>query len=275
MKKKDYLSKIPLHIVLSIGAIIMIIPFLWMFSTSIKAQNEVFVFPPTIFGKTLVWDNYLKIAERFPFGRFFINSVIVTSVVVVGQLFTSSLGGYVFARLKFKFRNTLFILYLATMMVPIHVTLIPLFLIMRFLGLVDKLTSLILPDLATAFGTFLMRQFFLTIPDSLEESAKIDGCTPFSTYWRIFIPLSKPAFATLGIFIFTGMWNDFIRPLILITSVNKMTLPLGLANMKGLYNTNWPVLMAGTFISLLPVLIIFLLAQDFYVKSIALTGLKE
>jgi multiple sugar transport system permease protein len=273
--KKRYPSKTLLYIVLSIGALIMITPFLWMLSTSLKSINEVFAYPPVIFGKVIRWDNYLNISDRYPFGRFFINSLIVTSVVVVVQLFTSSLGGYVFARLKFKFRDILFLMYLATMMIPIHVTLIPVFIIMRSLGLIDKLPSLILPDLATAFGTFLMRQFYMTIPADLEDAAKIDGCNPFSTYWRIFLPLSKPALATLGIIIFMGMWNDFIRPLIFISSLENMTLPLGLANMKGMYATNWPVLMAGTFISLLPVLVVFVAAQDFFVRSVTLSGLKE
>jgi multiple sugar transport system permease protein len=273
--KKKYPSKIILYIVLGIGALIMIAPFLWMLSTSLKSVDEVFTYPPSIIGDTIRWDNYINISDRYPFGRFFINSMIVTSVVVVGQLFTSSLGGYVFARLRFKFRDVIFLVYLATMMIPIHVTLIPIFIIMRFLGLIDRLPSLILTDLATAFGTFLMRQFYLNIPASLEDAAKIDGCNPFSTYWRIFLPLSKPALATLGVFIFMGMWNDFIRPLIFISSVENMTLPLGLANMQGMYATNWPVLMAGTFISMLPVLIFFLFAQDFFVKSVTLTGLKE
>lgn len=276
--KKKYPSKILiilLYIVLSIGALIMIAPFLWMFSTSLKSISEVFTFPPAIFGKVLRWDNYLKISERYPFGRFFINSAIVSSVVVVVQLFTSSLGGYVFARLKFRFREILFVLYLTTMMVPIHVTLVPIFITMRYLGQIDKLSSLILPNLATAFGTFLMRQFFLTIPSELEDAAKIDGCTPFGTYWRIFLPLSKPALATLGVFIFLGIWNDFIRPLVFINKISNMTLPLGLAVMQGQYSTNWPVLMAGTFISLLPVMIAFLLAQDLFIKGVTLSGLKE
>jgi multiple sugar transport system permease protein len=277
MKKKypSKILKILLYIVLSIGALVMIAPFLWMFSTSLKSISEVFTFPPAILGKVLRWDNYLKISERYPFGRFFINSVIVSFVVVVVQLFTSSLGGYVFARLKFRFREILFALYLTTMMVPIHVTLVPIFITMRYLGQIDKLSSLILPNLATAFGTFLMRQFFLTIPTGLEDAAKIDGCTPFGIYWRIFLPLSKPALATLGVFIFLGIWNDFIRPLVFINKINNMTLPLGLANMQGAYSTNWPVLMAGTFISLLPIMIAFLLAQDLFIKGVTLSGLKE
>jgi len=264
-----------LYIFLSLGALIIIIPFVWMVSTSLKSINEVFSYPPTLFGDTIRWDNYLRIADRFPFGRFFLNSTIVTSVVVVVQLFTSSLAGYVFARLRFRFRDILFLVYLATMMIPIHVTLIPVFIIMRSLGLIDKLPALMLTELATVFGTFLMRQFYLSIPDSLEDAAKIDGCNPFTTYWRIFLPLSKPALATLGVFIFMGMWNDFIRPLIFINSVENMTLTLGLANMQGLYSTDWPVLMAGAFISMIPILVVFLFAQDYFVRSITLTGLKE
>lgn len=275
MKKKNPLKIIIIYIILSLGASIMIIPFVWMLSTSLKSIDEVFSYPPALFGDTIRWDNYLRIADRFPFGRFIINSLIVTSVVVVGQLFTSSLAGYVFARLKFRFRDIIFLVYLATMMIPIHVALIPVFIIMRSLGLIDKLPALMLTELATAFGTFLMRQFYLSIPDSLEDAAKIDGCTPFSTYWRIFLPLSKPALATLGVFIFMGMWNDFIRPLIFINSVENMTLTLGLSNMQGLYSTDWPVLMAGSFISMLPVLIVFLFAQDFFVRSVTLSGLKE
>lgn len=275
MNKKSPLKIMILYIFLSLGALIIIIPFVWMVSTSLKSINEVFSYPPTLFGDTIRWDNYLRIADRFPFGRFFLNSTIVTSVVVVVQLFTSSLAGYVFARLRFRFRDILFLVYLATMMIPIHVTLIPVFIIMRSLGLIDKLPALMLTELATAFGTFLMRQFYLSIPDSLEDAAKIDGCNPFTTYWRIFLPLSKPALATLGVFIFMGMWNDFIRPLIFINSVENMTLTLGLANMQGLYSTDWPVLMAGAFISMIPILIVFLFAQDYFVRSITLTGLKE
>jgi len=275
VNKKSPLKIIILYIFLSLGALIIIIPFVWMVSTSLKSIDEVFSYPPTLFGDTIRWDNYLRIADRFPFGRFFLNSTIVTSVVVVVQLFTSSLAGYVFARLRFRFRDIIFLVYLATMMIPIHVTLIPVFIIMRNLGLIDKLPALMLTELATAFGTFLMRQFYLSIPDSLEDAAKIDGCNPFTTYWRIFLPLSKPALATLGVFIFMGMWNDFIRPLIFINSVENMTLTLGLANMQGLYSTDWPVLMAGAFISMIPILVIFLFAQDFFVRSITLTGLKE
>lgn len=263
------------HLLLFLGALTMIFPFIWMISTSLKGMGEVFVFPPTFFGEKLVWENYLRISDRFPFGLFFFNSLKVTLIVVFAQLITSSLAGFVFARLEFKYRDLLFGLYLATMMVPAQVTMIPNFILMRFYGLVDTHAALILPGLVSAFGTFLLRQFFLTIPKALEDAARIDGCTPFGIYWRIFLPLSKPALATLGVFIFMGVWNDFLGPLVFINSLEKMTLPLGLAAMQGMYSTDWPVLMAGTVLSLLPVIIIFLLAQDFFIRGVTLSGLKD
>lgn len=252
----------------------MILPFLWMISTSLKALDEVFVFPPTILGEKIMWENYLRISDRFPFGKFFLNSLKVTTIVVCAQLVTSSMAGFVFARLKFPFRDTLFALYLATIMIPFQVLMIPTFIVMRHYGLIDTHAAIILPLVVSAFGTFLMRQFFLTIPTALEDAAKIDGCTPFGIYWRIFIPLSKPAMATLGIFVFMGAWNDFFGPLVYLNTLSKMTLPLGLASMQGMYSTDWPVLMAGTVISVLPVIIVFLMAQDLFIRGVTLSGLK-
>lgn len=272
--KRVRIETILAYLILTLGAATMVLPFLWMVSTSLKSLNEVFVFPPTFFGERIVWQNYLRISERYPFGQFFLNSIKISAVVVFFQVFTSSMAGFAFARLKFPGRESLFALYLATLMVPFHVTLVPTFVLMRFFGWIDTHYSLILPSLVTAFGTFLMRQFFLTIPVELEEAARIDGCTPFGIYARIFLPLSKPALATLAIFTFMGTWNDYIRPLVFINSISKMTVPLGLASMQGSYSTDWPVLMAGTVISLAPVLIAFLLAQEFFVQGITLTGLK-
>lgn len=268
------MRKLIAFIVLSLGAASMVIPFLWMISTSLKTLREVFVFPPTFFGERLVWENYLRIADRFPFGRFFLNSTKITIIVVMVQLFTSSLAGFSFARLKFPFRDSIFALYLATLMVPYHVTLVPVFVIMRNLGWVDSHYSLIVPNLVSAYGTFLMRQFFLTLPEELVDAGKIDGCTPFGVFWRIFMPLCKPALATLGVFIFMWTWNDFVRPLIFINSIPKMTIPLGLSAMQGLYSTDWPVLMAGTFISLLPVLAVFVAAQEYFVQGVTMSGIK-
>lgn len=177
---------------------------------------------------------------------------------VSAQILTSSLVGFAFARLKFKDREPLFTLYLATMMIPSQDTNIPIFLIMKGFGLANTHASLIVPQLVTAFGTFLMRQFFLAVPQSLGDAGKIDGCSLFGNYWSMFLPMSKPTITTLGIFVFMGIWNDYFRPLIFINSVDLMTLPLGLSIMQGLYMTDWTVLMAGTFIIILPVIVIFL-----------------
>ncbi|MGG1313197.1 carbohydrate ABC transporter permease [Cohnella laeviribosi] len=262
------------HMVLIIGSAIMLFPFIWTVSTSLKAIHEVFTFPPKLFGEKILWTNYLKVSDRYPFFQFFLNTLKITAITVVCQLVTSSMAGYVFARLRFRARDSLFALYLATIIIPAQVTIIPNFFMMRTYGLIDTHWSLILPGMVSAFGTFLMRQFFLTIPAALEEAAKIDGCNPFGIYWRIFVPLSKPAMATLGIFICIGVWNDFYNPLIFLNTTEKMTLTLGLATMQGLYSTDWPVLMAGTTISIAPIIILFLLAQDLFVRGVTLSGLK-
>lgn len=266
--------KVISYITLVIGSIFMLFPFIWAVATSLKGINEVFTYPPTFFGEEIKWGNYMKISDRYPFFLYFLNTLKITTVVVIIQLFTSSMAGYVFARLRFKFRDALFGLYLATLIIPPQLTIIPNFLLMKTYGLLDTHWALILPALVTAFGTFLLRQFFSTIPVELEEAAKIDGCNPFGIYWRIFVPLSKPAMATLGIFICIATWNDFINPLIFINTTNQMTLTLGLATMQGLYSTDWPILMAGTVISIMPIVIVFLLAQDLFVRGVTLSGLK-
>lgn len=274
--QKKRLSSIASNVFLMLFAVVMIFPFLWMISTSFKSSAEVFVYPPNLIPSQIELRGYIRIFTntRLPFLRFFQNSVFITVIVVLTQVFTSACAGFVFARLRFPGREKLFFLYVATMMIPTHATLIPTFLLMRQYGLVDTHASLILPNLVSAFGTFLMRQFFLTIPDALEDAAKIDGCTPFGTYVRIFLPLSKPSLATLAVFVMLGSWNDYIRPLVFINNINKMTLPLGLSNMKGSFSTDWPVLMAGTVLAILPVLVAFLLAQDFFVKGVTLSGVK-
>ncbi len=275
MKKKALNAKIISYIILSIGSIIMIIPFIWMLSTAFKPQAEVFRLPPTLIGSRIEFGNFARVSDRFPFWLFFLNSLKISAVVVIAQLVTSSMAGFAFARLKFKGRELIFFFYLATMMIPAQVTIIPNFLLMGQLGLVNTHQALYLPALVSAFGTFLMRQFFITVPPSLEEAAKIDGCTPFGVYRRIFLPLSTPMTATLAIFVLMGIWNDYYNPLIYITTVEKMTLPLGLALMQGMYSTDWTVLMAGTTLSLIPIITAFLFAQDLFVKGVMLSGVKE
>ena len=273
-KRKQLIVKIVAHLVLLLGAITMLVPFIWMLSSSVKSLGEVFVFPPTLFGEKIVWENYTKISSRFNYFAYFLNSVKVSAWVVIFQVFTSATAGYVF-KLNFKGRDRIFTLYLATMMIPFHVTVITNFLQMSMYGLVNTLWSLMLPASVSAFGTFLMRQFFVTVPNELIEAAKIDGCNPFKTFLQICFPMAKPTIATLSIFCFMNVWNDYFTPLIYINDSRKYTLPLGLASMKGMYSTDWPVLMAASVISVLPVLIAFLFAQDAFVKGVMMTGMKE
>lgn len=274
-KTKNKITKIISHAVLLAGSFLMLVPFLWMLSSSFKDLGEVFVFPPKLLGKRLVWQNYTNISSRFNYFGYFMNSIKVSVWVVFFQVFTSALAGYVFARLNFKGRDKIFMLYLGTMMIPFHVTVITNFLQMSTYGLVNTLWSLMIPPMVSAFGTFLMRQFFITVPRELDEAAKIDGCNPFQIFIQILLPMAKSTIATLVIFCFMNTWNDYFTPLIYINNAKKYTLPLGLASMKGMYSTDWPVLMAYSTIAVLPVLIVFLFTQDAFVKGVMLSGLKD
>ena len=269
------MKKILVYILLFIGALIMLVPFIWMVSTSFKNTQEVFTFPPQLFGERIVWENYTQISDRFDYVKYFTNSVIVSAWVVFFQVLTSASAGYVFAKMNFKGRDKIFLLYLSTMMVPVYVTIITNYIQMSKYGLVNTLWSLMLPASVSAFGTFLMRQYFLTVPTELIEAAKMDGCNPLLIFFKICLPMAKSTIATLAIFCFMGTWNDYFTPLIYLNDSEKFTIPLGLANMQGLYSTNWPVLMAASVISVLPVLIAFLFAQDAFVKGVMMSGLKD
>ena len=267
--------KVITHTLLMFAALTMLIPFLWMLSSSFKSLGEVFVFPPQLFGERLVWENYTQITARFDYFAYFRNSLKVSAWVVFFQLMTSATAGYVFAKLNFRGRDKFFLLYLATMMIPFHITVITNFLQMSRYGLVNTLWSLMLPASVSAFGTFLMRQFFMTVPNELIEAAKIDGCNPLTTFIRIAFPMAKPTIATLSIFSFMHVWNDFFTPLVYIHDIRFYTLPLGLAMLSGMFSTDWPVLMAASVVATLPVLIAFLFAQDLFVKGVMLSGIKE
>lgn len=272
--KKLSFRKILAHLLLLSGGLTMIIPFLWMLSTSLKDDQQAYVFPPVWIPDPIVWSNYETVWTALPFARFFINSTFIAVLVTIGQLLTCSMGAFAFARLNFPGRDRLFILYLATMMVPFHVTLIPIFILIRSLKWLDTYQGLTVPLIFSAYGTFLLRQFFKTIPHELEDAAKIDGCGYFRIYWSIMLPLSKPALATLGIFVFMWSWNDFLWPLVITNSLEMKTLPLGLAYFLGQYTVYWNLLMAGTTIVLVPVLLVFFFAQRYFIEGITLTGLK-
>jgi multiple sugar transport system permease protein len=271
---ENFFKKTALYLVLALIGITMVLPFVWMVSTSLKEEGSVFTVKPEFIPKPAVFKNYATVWNSLPFGRFFGNSLFVAISITIGQVLTSSLAAYSFARLDFPGRDKLFLVYLGTLMIPAHVTMIPMFAFIRNLGWIDTYKALILPAMFTAYGTFMLRQFFLTIPKELEEAALIDGCSHFGIYWHIILPLSMPALATLSTFTFLGTWNDFLWPLVVTISNDKKTLPVGLATLQGQYNTDWTILMAGSVIVILPVLILFILNQRFFVKGITMTGIK-
>ena len=261
---------------LSLGGIIMLVPFLWMVLMSFKSLDEVYTFPPQILPSQFLFSNYAEVWDQVPVARFFSNSATVAISATLGVLLTSSLGGYSFARIDYPGRNTIFLLYLSTMMIPFAVIMIPLFVQMRMLGWINSLYALIVPGLFSAWGTFLMRQFMMGIPKELEEAAEIDGCGHFRIYSTIIMPLCKPVLATLAIFTFMGFWNDFLWPLIVISSRDLKTLPLGLAGFQQrvALNTPWHLVMALAVVSVLPILLIFIIGQKYYVRGIVTSGLK-
>jgi multiple sugar transport system permease protein len=263
------------HIVVYALAFITLAPFIWMILTSLKDMSEIYVYPPQFLPSEFKWDNYKKAFEAAPFGRYYFNSIFVAVTVTLGQLVTCSMAAFAFARLHFKGRNILFYLFLGTMMIPYNVTMIPSFLVLYWLGWIDTYYALIVPGLASAFGTFLLRQFFITIPRELEEAAYIDGATKLQVLRKIIVPLAKPALATLAIFTFMGVFNDFIWALIVLNSEDMQTVQLGLAIFRDRYLTQWDLLMAGSVTAVLPILIVFFFAQKYFIQGITLSGLKE
>ncbi|MBS4206056.1 carbohydrate ABC transporter permease [Lederbergia citrea] len=261
------------YILLLMVGSIFLIPFLWMLATSVKPPNEIFSIPPKWFGNKFEWRNYAEAWEYFPFLRFYLNNIIISVTSVFLVLLTSSLAAYAFARMQFRGRDTLFLLYLGTLMIPGQVTIVPLFMLMKYLNWVDTYQALILPGSFTAFGTFLLRQFFLSIPFELEDAARIDGCSRLGMYWRIILPLSGPALVTLAIFTFISQWNNFLWPLIVTNSDTMKTLPLGIAMFQTQNGTQWHLMMAASAIAIIPILILFIFAQKYFIKGITLSGM--
>jgi len=262
------------HLVLVPIALVMLVPMVWMLVTSLETLNETRHFPPQMLPHSLRFGNYTDVLKQAPFARWFVNTMIVSVATVVGNLLFSSLAAYAFARIKFFGREVVFVLILATLMIPFQVVMIPTFLIVKALGLINTLGALIVPNLANAFGIFLLRQFFRTLPAELEEAARIDGASRLGILFKIVLPLSGPALATLAVIMFLWTWNDFLWPLITIYSESHMTLQLGLATFQGAHQTNTNLLMAANVMSMIPVLLLFFFAQRYFVRGIATTGLK-
>ncbi|MBN2470237.1 MAG: carbohydrate ABC transporter permease [Anaerolineae bacterium] len=264
------------YIVLIIGAIMMVLPFAWMIDSAFMTSSEIQRRPPAWYPAEMQWQNFTGLLDVLPFGRLYLNSLIVTISTVIGVLFTSSLAGFAFAKYEFPGRETLFYIILATMMIPFFVTLIPVFFIVRQLGWINSYQGMIFPSLTSAYGIFLMRQFITSIPDELLDAARIDGAPEPMIYWRIVLPLTRPALATLGTFVFIGSWNNFLWPLLVIDDRSLYTVPLGLNTLRtfAAEARNLHLLMAGTVLSVVPILILFVFLQRYFIQGITLTGLK-
>ena len=262
------------HLLLAPLALIFAIPLIWLVLSSVMSNAEINRFPPALWPSGINLGGFRYVLNNALFPRWFLNSLIVSGVAVVSNLVFGSLGGYAFARMRFFGSRTLLVLMLATMAIPFQLTMIPTFLVMKSLGLIDTLGALIVPSLVTPFAVFLLRQFFLSLPRELEEAAWMDGCTRLRVLLRIVLPLSRPALSTVAILTFLTTWNDLTWPLIAINHDVQYTLQLGLANFQGRHHTQWAAVMAGNLITVLPVLLAFVGAQKSFIRSITSSGLK-
>jgi len=269
-------ASVLLYVAVTVGAVVMVMPFAWMLLASVKDLGQLYQVPPNWIPNPLVFQNYVNAWTSVPFDTGYLNSAIVTVTVVIANLLTCSMAAYAFARIEFPFRHTLFILFLATLMVPEQVTIIPLYIIIESVGLTDTLLSLIIPyALFNAFGVFLLRQFIKSLPVDLEEAAIVDGANRWTIYWRIILPLIRPALAAFGIFTFLFQWNNFFRPLVFLNSIDNYTVPLAINFFRGQYATDFALLMAGSSISIVPVLMVYVIGQRQIIEGIATTGMKQ
>lgn len=273
-KKKEQISKILIYIMLVALTLLMLVPFVWMVSASLQLSKDVFKYPFEWIPSKPVWQNYIDIWTKIPLATFVFNTTKLTIIITFLQLFTSSFAAYAFSKLDFKFKNVLFLSYIATIAIPWQVYMVPQFIMMRGLHLSDTHLSLILLQAFSAFGVFLMRQFYVSIPNSLLEAARIDGYSEYKIYANIMLPLSKPALSTLTIFTFVTVWNDFMGPLIYLNSEKLKTIQVGLRMFISQYSAEYSLIMAASLISLIPVLIIFLALQRFFVEGVASAGVK-
>lgn len=273
-RQRAMLGLVLRYVVLCLGGLVMIVPFLWMLSTSLKAPGTALTSPPQIFPSQPTLESYRRVIEAVPLVRMLTNSLIVTSVAVIAQLVTSAFSAYAFARMHWRGRDAVFLLYLATLMVPAQVTITPLFILMQRLGWVDTYQGLIAPSLISAFGTFLLRQAMLQVPREYEEAAFLDGGSHWTVFRHVVLPLVQSSLATLAVFAVMGTWNSFLWPLFITRNERLMTLPVGLALLHGRYTTEWSMVMAGAVITVVPIIIVFLCAQRSFVRGVALSGLK-
>lgn len=273
-QRRVHFGLIVRYVVLILSGATMILPFLWMLTTSLKAPGSVMTIPPEILPRRITLESYTQVAETVPLLRMLGNSLIVTIFSVAGQVATSALAAYAFARMQWRGRDTIFLMYLATLMVPQQVTITPLFILMQRIGWVDTYQGLIAPGIISAFGVFLLRQAMLSVPREYEEAALLDGGTHWTLFRHVALPLVGPALATLAVFATMSSWNAFLWPLFITRNERLMTLPVGLSLLQGRYTTEWSLVMAGAVITVLPIILIYLAAQRTFVRGVALSGLK-
>jgi multiple sugar transport system permease protein len=262
------------YVLLAAMTLVTVAPFVWMIGTALKTQQEIFVYPPTLWPAEPQWGNFAAVLDRVPFLRFYWNSVVVTVVITVTQVVTSALAGYAFARIEFPLKNAVFVLFLATLIIPNQVTMLPLFLLVSRLGWIDTYQALTVPFLANAFAVFFLRQFFLTVPRELEEAATIDGAGRMRVLFTIVLPLARPALATIALFIFLGEWDNYLWPLIVTNSQEMRTLPIGLRFFVEESGSQLHLMMAGAVMAVAPILLLFFMAQKQFIEGIAMTGSK-
>lgn len=256
-------------------AVLMVGPFAWMVLAALRTDADIRSVPPTLFPDPVTGENFTRVTEAFDFWRFTANSIGIAIASTILQLATATAAAYAFARIQFKGRNLLFALYLATMMIPLQVVIVPLFIEMRNLGLVDSYAALLLPTIVSSFGTFLMRQAFLGLPSELDEAAFIDGANHFQVFTKVLLPLVKPALATFAVFAFMATWNSFLWPLVITQASDRhVTLPVGLSRLNGRFGTDWNVVMAGSVISIVPIVVFYAFTQRWVIRSVAYTGMK-
>ena len=273
-KKKIGVWRIVVYTILIAGSILTLAPFLWMLLTSFKTQVDAVAIPPTILPKRWIVDTYTTLKDKIPFAKMYWNTVLTSLITVAGQLLLCSLAGYAFGRIKFPGRNFLFVLCLSVLMVPTSFYILPQYIIIKNLNLLNTIHAIYLPCLFSAFGTFLMRQFFMALPKELEEAARIDGCGHGGIFLRIMLPLVKPGLVSLGILTLRFSWNNLMWPLIVNTSTTKMTLTAGLSYLQGQYLADYPSIMAGAVLSIIPLIVLFAVFQKQFIEGIALTGIK-
>ena len=275
MKKEAHGGKTVIYILLLIGSVTMLLPFIWMILTSLKTLSDSMAVPPIIFIKNPQWHNYSDVMNKLPFATFYVNTLLMIFFRVIFSVIFSAMAAYAFARIQFPGRGLFFMLVLIQMMIPSQIFIIPQYMIVSKLGLLNTVSALVIPGVISAFGTFLLRQFFMGLPNELEEAGILDGCNRWKLFTKIMLPLSRTGCVSLGIFTALFAYKDLLWPLIVNMDVNKMPLSAGLANLQGQYLTNYPQLMAGAMIAIWPMLIIFLIFQKQFIQGIATTGSKS